>query len=601
MSSATPYAQRLTQLRAHMRQAHVDYFLVPAADPHQNEYVPAHWQRRQWLCGFTGSAGDLLVTADQAILWTDSRYTLQAQQELDAEHFQLADSFTGGMSGLEHWLMQQPSDFVLAVDPKLISAQKIQHLLPLLEQQQARLYLVHDNWVDALWTDRPPLPLTPLEVFPLSYAGEDTASKLSRVRARLQQRGVDALVVSQLDAIAWLFNLRGRDIPHNPCFIAYAFVTQHSAELFVDPQQLTPAVRAYLESQHITAHPYTQFAPFLQNQDGSVWLDPKQTSLWVEKQLSHAALYFSPSPITHFKAIKNPTELAGMQQAHVIDALAMLRFLYWLETQWREGVTELSAARQLDAFRRAHPECVDLSFTTISGFAAHGAIVHYAVDEHSDVKIDDSSLYLVDSGGQYYHGTTDVTRTLHLGEPTPQQRYHYTLVLQGHLDLRALIFPAGTCGEHINAIAHAPLWREGLDYAHGTGHGVGHFACVHEFPPAISPRITQEPLQPGMAVSNEPGLYFTGEYGIRIENVVMVTPVPTAADSATGHGPFYGFQDLTLVPYCRRLIDVARLTDSQLSAVNTYHQRIYATLAPLLEEAPLAQWLKEQTAPLQRF
>lgn len=401
-----------------------------------------------------------------------------------------------------------------------------------------------------------------------------------------------------LDAIAWLFNIRGNDIDYNPLILSYAIVTKDESFLFIDPNKLTGQDQIYFKKFKIQIKPYHALDEALIQLSGSVWIDPETTNYWIRKQLKNIKnIIYKPSPIILPKAVKNPIEQQGARDAHILDAIAMIRFLHWLETHWQEGVSELMAAQKLEAFRRENSRCLDLSFPSISGFGSHGAIVHYIATSETDVFIDDSTLYLIDSGGQYCSGTTDITRTIHLGNPTNQQVHLYTLVLKGHLAIRHTIFPQGTCGEHLNAFAHQFLWREALDYSHGTGHGVGSYLCVHEGPHAITASNTQIPLLPGMIVSNEPGVYLTNQYGIRIENLCLVIEKFKVDDSTTGHGPFYGFEDLTLVPYCKKLINPQELSNQEVQQINDYHKQIYLALKDLLTNE-LHVWLKQATAPL---
>src|SRR3990167_4231183 len=551
--ATTNISQRLTLLRQKMKAAGVDYYLVPSSDPHKSEYVPEHWQRRQWISGFTGSAGDVLVGLQEAYLWTDPRYFLQAEQEIDTHCYTLMKMTQVGTPLIDQWVAQQIQPFCLAVDPRVISVTQLERFTHALNSK-SNLLLLKENLIDALWQDQPPLPMHPIKIHEVKYAGRSVSEKLAQVRAELKKKHCDALIINTLDSIAWLFNIRGSDIAYNPLVISNAILKTDSALLFVDEKKVTPELQTYFSKNHVTILHPDHFQETLQQLKKHVWLDANSCNAWIEQQLTHATPHRQTSPIIYFKAEKNAVEQNGMRQAHILDAIAMIKFFYWLETHWQHGVTELSAAEKLNALRREEPHCVDLSFNTISGFGPHGAIVHYSVSPQSDIPINDRSLYLVYSGGQYPMGTTDITRTIHLGEPTDLQKHHYTLVLKGHLNLRQAIFPAGTCGEHLNALAHAPLWNEALDYGHGTGHGVGCFSCVHEFPPVISARQMNEPLKPGMVVSNEPGLYLTNQYGIRIENLCVVREVYSTEKSITGHGPFYGFDDLTLVPYALNLI-----------------------------------------------
>ncbi len=585
--------QRLAQLRQSMQKAGADYYYVPAADPHRNEYVPEHWQRRRWISGFTGSAGDALIGLNQAYLWTDPRYFLQAEQELDPAHYQLMKATQGFSQQFYEWLLEQADGFCFAVDPHLVSIKQADQLRKILAAKKGRLLFTEENWIDALWQDQPPLSTAPMRLYDHCYAGCSAQEKITKIQTQLHENHAEALIINDLASIAWLFNIRGQDIDYNPLVIARAVITNNQAHLFIDSQKFLSDIEDYCEQ-----HPYEAFATFIKSLKDNVWLDADSGSEWINQHLQHANRICQPCPIPALKAVKNPTEIAGMKRAHIEDALALVRFFHWLENHWQNGINELSAAEQLNRFRRENPKCVDLSFTTISGFAANGAIIHYAVSKDSSKVIDDSSLYLVDSGGQYLEGTTDVTRTIHLGAPSTEQRRHYTLVLKGHLQLRHTIFPHGTCGEHLNAIAHLPLWRHYLDFGHGTGHGVGCYSCVHESPPRISAAVSNAALVPGMVVSNEPGIYFNQRYGIRIENLCLVTLAAQKEESDSGHGPFYRFEDLTLFPYCRKLIDKNQLSAEEIQMINDYHQQVYDTLIPELSQASLREWLQSATRAL---
>lgn len=586
-------AQRLSQLRRSMQVLKADYYFVPAADPHRNEYVPDRWQRRRWISGFSGSAGDALIGLEKAYLWTDPRYFLQAEQELDADFYQLMKTEQAAWKPLCEWLLKQPNGFTFAVDPQVVSIAQVRQLRQVIEAKQAKLLLPEQNLIDPLWKDQPVLSSAKLQVYETRYAGVSAPDKIAALQQTLKEQGLEALVINDLASIAWLFNIRGQDIDYNPMVISRAILTLDGAHLFIDPQKSSDKIKTYCE-QHL----YDQFAGYLKKLTGKIWIDPQSCSEWIKQQLNNAEPVYETCPIPGLKAIKNSTEIAGMKAAHIEDGLALTRFFYWLENNWRKGVDELSAAKQLNVFRLENPRCLDLSFTTISGFAANGAVIHYCVNQASNKPIDDSSLYLVDSGGQYFEGTTDVTRTIHLGNPTDEQKKHYTLVLKGHLALRHAVFPQGTCGEHLNALAHLPLWKAYLDYGHGTGHGVGCYSCVHESPPRISAAISGAPLLPAMVVSNEPGVYFANRYGIRIENLCLVKLVAEKEDSDTNHGPFYGFEDLTMFPYCRKLIDKSALTTEEVQLINEYHQVVYQNLAPKLTEPCLKEWLSLATEAL---
>ncbi len=371
--------------------------------------------------------------------------------------------------------------------------------------------------------------------------------------------------------------------------ISYAIITAEKAILFIHPGKVHEGDKIYLQSQGIELQNYDEFATHLNHFTGRVWIDPNNSSWWLEQQLPKAYLFLEASPILLMKSRKNPTEIAGMHEAHRRDALAMVKFLHWLENTWAEGVTEISAANELEKFRRQDPECLDLSFASISGFAANGAIVHYRATPATDRRIDASNLYLIDSGGQYLYGTTDITRTIHLGLATLEQKKYYTSVLKGHLALRHTLFPAGSCGEHLDAIARRPLWQQGLNYGHGTGHGVGCYLCVHEGPQRISPGYSKIALEPDMIVSNEPGLYFTDQFGIRIENLCVIVE--------SSHHQFYTFEDLTKVPYATNLIETSMLSAEEIEWIDNYHKEIYQLLMDDLNENQ-RQWLTQATAPI---
>lgn len=582
-------SQRLQKLRQCMRDHEVDYYFVPASDAHQNEYIPEVWQRRAWISGFTGSAGDVLVGLDSAYLWTDGRYFLQAEQELGEDYVLMKQQ--QGMAPIDQWLLQQEQPLRVAVDPKVLTIVQAQRLQQALVVFSGDLVIDADNWIDRVRAEPLELPKQPITLLDERYTGESVARKLQRLRDALADADVACIALNMLDQIAWLLNLRGSDIAFNPLFISYVLVNQNHATLFVAEEVINAELKEYLSEYAVQVAPYDQFADALREQEGVIQLDPNSASCWMGELCEDVVLL--PSPLLHFKARKNSVEIAGMRQAHYFDALAEVRFLHWLDHSWQAGITESSAAKQLASFRQLEPTCVGMSFNTISGFADNGAIIHYAYKEESAKTIDDSNLYLVDSGGQYLSGTTDITRTVHLGTPTAQQKFHYTLVLKGHLALARAVFPQGTSGQHLDALARQFLWAEGLDYGHGTGHGVGCHLCVHEGPIAVRRSGGSALLEPGMIISNEPGFYLPGEYGIRIENLLLITESAHAHD----HGKFYQFEDLVLVPYARKLIDVAMLTSAERQQVNCYHERIYQSLSDALTEEP-RQWLAQACAEI---
>ncbi|MBS0351449.1 MAG: aminopeptidase P family protein [Proteobacteria bacterium] len=579
--------EKLSALRQIMAEQQLDYYFVPARDAHNNEYVPDCWQRRAWLTDFTGSAGDALIGREQAYLWTDSRYFLQAEHQLDSHYYQLMKQAQGSPP-LHLWFTTHCQNKTVGVDPQLLTITQAQQWQEALANVQGALVAVEPNLVDQIWTNQPPISEKPIRVYPLKFAGLPAQNKINDLRSIMAEKKMQAHVLTLLDSIAWLFNIRGNDIEYNPLPICYAIITDKKAIVFINHKKVPAAEKWYLQSQGVELQPYEDFAAALNQLQGTVWIDPNSASWWLIQQLKQAALWYESSPVIMMKAKKNPTELANMHEAHRRDALAVVKFLHWLENTWPSGVTEISAADQLELFRRQDPECLDLSFATISGFASNGAIIHYRATETTSRVIDDSNLYLIDSGGQYGQGTTDITRTIHLGLPTQEQITHYTLVLKGHLALRHTLFPAGTCGEHLDAIARHPLWQKRLNYGHGTGHGVGCYLCVHEGPQRISPGYSKIPLEPSMIVSNEPGIYFTDQYGIRIENLCAII-------QQQDH--FYTFEDLTKVPYARNLIDINLLSANEIAWIDQYHQQIYELLIDDLEDDQRV-WLASATAPL---
>lgn len=593
----TTVSEKLKNLRDKMSQHQIDFYYVPTRDAHNNEYVPEHWKRRAWLTGFTGSYGEALVGLQHAYLWTDPRYTLQASLELDSKQFQLMKQLQGVAAPVSAWLSENALHSTVGVDPKVISVAQAKQWSAILSRAQGKLTAVSENLVDCIWQDVAPLTLNPIHVLDKKYTGFSAHEKLSRVRDAMKKNHADALIISQMDEIAWLFNIRGSDVPYNPLCIAYAIITMQEAFLFAHLNCVDKADRVYFENEKITLCAYDAFETSLRALKGAVWIDASTASWWIALQLSKAILIEKSSPILLMKSIKNEIELKGMREAHRLDAIAVVKFLQWIENHWRDGVDEMSAADQLEKFRREDNRCKDLSFPTICGFADHGAIVHYRASEKSKHIITDQAMLLVDSGAQYFEGTTDITRTIHLGNPTPDEKKHYTLVLKGHLALQHTVFPDGVCGEHLNSIARLPLWMEGLDFGHGTGHGVGCYLCVHEGPQRIAYGATGIALKPGMIVSNEPGLYFTKKYGIRIENLCEIVEIFSADNSATEYGPFYGMADLTMVPYARKLIDMNFLTPTEIEWVNVYHRDVYALLEKdLLPD--VRAWLKQETRPL---
>lgn len=595
-------ADRLTALRKTMADTGVDFYLVPSSDAHQSEYLPECWQRRAYITGFTGSVGSAVIGTRSAWLWADSRYWLQAEHELDAASYTLMRQGDSEVPSIPRFLAQHAQGQAVGFDPMLHTPAEAAALTDALAGAGARLVAV-DNLIDRIWTtDRPPIPTAPVTPWPAALSGRSLGDKLAALRSDLQKEGADHLVVATLDELAWTFDLRGQDVDFNPVTIAWGLVSSTGATLFIDPKKLTPEALAHLGTAAVELADYEAFGTALGRLSGRVLVDRDNANRYIIDQLEknpNTTVKLTRSPVQFARAIKSDAEAEGMRQAHRRDAAAVIRFLAWLEDNFR-GLDEISAADKLESFRKENEHFKGLSFDTIAGFGPHGAIVHYRASEDSKLPINDSTLFLLDSGAQYLDGTTDITRTLHLGTPTAIQREHYTRVLKGHLALGRATFPKGTTGTHLDILARLPLWEVGLNYGHGTGHGVGCYLSVHQGPHRVSPALNDVGLEPGMVLSNEPGLYLANEYGIRIENLVLVANrVPK--NEAHPMGPYYGFEDLTLVPYCRKLIDIALLSPEERGQVDAYHRRVKDLIAPLITHPDAERalsWLSHETAPL---
>lgn len=591
--------KQLENLRALMAQKGVDALIVPGTDPHASEYIAAHWRERNYVSGFTGSAGTAVITADGGCLWTDSRYFLQAAEQLKTSGLTLQKEGIIGTPTIAEWLSSTlKNGQVVAINPEMMSVNGVKSLEKELNHSGLKLYTDFD-FVGSIWTDRPAMPAEKAMAFGEKYSGESTADKLVRVRAALAKAEANTMLLTALDDIAWLFNLRGADVECNPVVIAFGLVTETDATLFINPDKLTAEVKAHLDGSGVKTADYKAISASLAALDKGtvIAIDPAKCNYALYKAINKSAeIVEMPSPVFKMKAVKNAVELAGTNRAMHKDGVALVRFWMWLENAIakKERVTELSAIDKLHSFRAEQEGFVTESFGTIAGYGEHGAIVHYAADETSDVELKPESFFLLDSGGQYFDGTTDITRTVALGPVTEQMKADYTLVLKGHLALGHQLFPYGTRGAQLDAIARMFLWNAELQYGHGTGHGVGHFLNVHEGPQSI--RMDENPtiLEPGMIVSNEPGLYRAGKHGIRIENLVAVSEYP---NNENEFGRFLHLKALTLFPYDSRSIEIRMLTPDELLQINAYHRMVYNELAPLLNEEEAA-WLKAKTAQL---
>jgi Xaa-Pro aminopeptidase len=594
------YADRLNALREQLKADRLDGFVVPLTDEHMSEYVGSYAQRLAWLTGFEGSAGSAVVLPQEAAIFVDGRYTLQVRSQVDGAHWSYQSV---PETSIADWLKDHaPEGGRIGYDPWLHSRDWVKRATEALKSRGAELVAVEQNPIDKVWRDRPEASKAHLVVHPDKYAGRSSADKRQDIAEQLSKIGADAAVLSALDSIAWAFNVRGADVSRTPVGLAFALVrSDGTADLFVEPEKVSPEVQQHL-GNGVRLHDRSAFEGALgELQDKTVAVDPERAVAAIFEALDRAGakIVTMRDPTILPKAIKNPVEIAGQQAAQARDGAAISRFLRWVETEAPKGdVDELTASDHLEALRKESPELRDLSFDTISGAGPNGAIVHYRSSEKTNRKLETGSLYLVDSGGQYVDGTTDITRTVVIGEPTDEMRDRFTRVLKGHIAVATTVFPKGVRGSQLDSFARRPLWEAGLDYAHGTGHGVGSFLSVHEGPQRISPVGSaqsggDEPLQPGMILSNEPGYYKTGEYGIRIENLVLVVERPVeGAEKET-----FGFDTLTFAPIERRLIVKEMLTPQELEWLNAYHAQVLAKIGSQLDGEDRA-WLESACAPL---
>ena len=585
---------RLALLREAMKQQGVSACIIPGTDPHASEYIAEYWKERQWISGFDGSAGTAVVTLNGAGLWTDSRYFLHAAEQLEGTGIELMKQGLPETLEILPWLATQlNAGEKVGVNAQMFSVNAYAAMKSELTINDFELVSI--DLPALVWTDRPALPLKPFFVFDTQYAGKSTAEKLTLVRAEMKKAHAQVFVISALDDIAWLFNIRGRDVDYNPVVIAYALVENDNATLFIASEKLTPETNAYLQSQEVAAEPYLAIYDKLKDISASkaVLVDGGKLNQGLFESIPSAcAIRNTMSPVFKLKSVKNEVEMAGVRRAMVKDGVALTRFFIWLEENLKTGnLSEISVSDKLREFRSEQDNFVGESFGTIAGYAAHGAIVHYSATPESDAKLKAENLLLLDSGGQFLDGTTDITRTVALGTPTAQQKTDNTLVLKGHITLAKAIFPVGTRGTQLDILARKAMWDLCLNYGHGTGHGVGHFLCVHEGPQSIRMDENSTVLVPGMMISNEPGMYRTNEYGIRIENLVHVIP-----GLKTVFGQFLKFETLTLFPIDQHLINFDLLSNTEIDWLNEYHQRVYDAIAPRLNEYE-REWLSKKCTP----
>lgn len=587
-------AQRLSNLREIMQREHLDAFIFPSTDPHNSEYVPDRWKGREWISGFNGSAGTAVVTMHAAALWTDSRYFIAAEQQLADTEFVLMRERVAGTPTISEWLGKVLSDIngaTVGVDGMVNTAADVEALIADLRQQGGITVRTNFDPLAVIWTNQPPIPTTPIEVHSLEYAGESTTSKLSRIRMALRSLHADGMLVSALDDIAWTLNLRGSDVHCNPVFVSYLLIDTKTTTLFINDEKLTPDVKAYLTAQGVQTAPYNHIKDALRNYDEyNILLDPNAISYTLFKQVRTQEVVRASSPIPAMKAIKNEIEVEGFRRAMIRDGVALVKFLRWLQTAVSKGQeTEISVAEKLTALRAEQPLFRGISFDTIAGYEAHGAIVHYEATPETDVPLKPRGFLLLDSGAQYQDGTTDITRTIALGELAEEQREVYTLVLKGHIQLELAKFPSGASGTQIDALAREAMWRKGFNFLHGTGHGVGSFLNVHEGPHQIRMEYRPAPLLPFMTVTDEPGLYLEGKFGVRIENILLIKPYMT-----TPFGEFLQMEPLTLCPIDTAPIVREMLLDEEVEWLNGYHRYVFDKLSPYLQGADL-DWLRAAT------
>ncbi len=583
-------------LRTKMLSLGVDAYIIPGSDPHMSEYTAAHWKKREFISGFTGSAGTVVILADEAGLWTDSRYYLQAEQELEGSGIDLFKSSEPETPDYIDWIAERlDPGSKLAFEGEVFSINEARRLSKKYKHYGITLD-PNQTLLDDIWEGRPPIPENSIFVHETQYAGLSRTEKIEQIRNAMRQQDASHYIVTSLDEIAWTLNLRGNDVPYNPVFHAYMIISLDAVYLFIDTHKITSSIGKELSKDDISIHLYTDIFKWVKEMpvESGLIFDPSTTNAKIFSLIPKEVVKVElASIVKDLKGTKNKTEQDGFRKAMIKDGVAMVKFIHWLEKKVPSGeVSELVASKQLKKFRSENENYKGDSFTTISGFAEHGAIVHYSVSKETDIKLKPDNFYLVDSGGQYLEGTTDITRTIHLGEPTEQQKIDFTMVLKGNIALSTTCFPVGTRGVHLDILARKPLWSKGLNYGHGTGHGVGCFLNVHEGPQSIRPEDNGIAFMEGMVTSNEPGLYRAGEYGIRIENLIL-----TVSSKNSDFGDFLKFETLTLCPIDLKSIEVSLLNHEELEWLNHYHQTVYDKLSPLLDDE-LKNWLREQTKAL---
>lgn len=587
--------ERVHALRMTFNPNSIRAFIIPSTDPHLSEYVAPHWKSREWISGFTGSAGTVVVTMNEAGLWTDSRYFLQAAEQLEGSGITLYKEMLPETPSITEFLRQhlKPGESV-SIDGKMFSVQQVEQMKEELTPYSLQVDIFGDP-LKKIWEDRPSMPDSPAYIYDINYAGVSCEKKIAAIRAELKKKGVDALFLSALDEIAWTLNLRGNDVHCNPVVVSYLLITQEDAFYFIAPEKVTQEVEAYLKEQHVSLKGYDEVESFLNTFTAkNILVDPKKTNYAIYSAINpKCTIIRGEAPVAFMKAIRNEQEIAGVHAAMQRDGVALVKFLKWLEEAVPSGKeTELSIDRKLHELRAQQALYMGESFDTIAGYKEHGAIVHYSATPETDVPLQSKGFLLLDSGAQYLDGTTDITRTIALGELTEEEKTDYTLILKGHIALAMAKFPAGTRGAQLDVLARMPIWNHGMNFLHGTGHGVGHFLSVHEGPQSI--RMNENPvvLQPGMVTSNEPGVYKAGSHGIRTENLTLV-----CKDREGMFGEYLKFETITLCPICKKGIIREMLMVEEIKWFNDYHRSVYEKLSPDLNEEE-KEWLRVATSAI---
>lgn len=589
--------QRIESLREVMRREHLAAFIFPSTDPHQGEYVPDHWKGREFISGFNGSAGTAVVTMTSAALWTDSRYFIAAEEQLKGTEFQLMKLKMEGTPTISEWLGRTcGAGAEVGIDGWCSSASAVKNLIVELRKEGGITVRTNIDPLRLIWSDRPVIPENPVEIFPMAYAGESAHEKIGRIRQALRERHADGMLMAALDDIAWTLNLRGTDVHCNPVFVAYLLISSKDVTLYVNQKKLTPEVMAYLKTEGVMVDSYENVTKGLNDYfEYNILLDPDEVNYALYKTVVRERVE-EESPVKRMKTVKNETEIAGFRNAMLKDGIAMVKFLKWLSAYVGKPeiseLSEISIDQRLKAFRAEQPLYRDISFDTIAGYGPHGAIVHYEATLETDVPLQPKGMLLLDSGAQYLDGTTDITRTIALGPLSDEEKRAYTLVLKGHIQIELCKFPSGASGTQIDILARKDMWREGLNYLHGTGHGVGTYLNVHEGPHQFRMEWKPAPLVAGMTITDEPGIYLEGKFGVRIENTLLMIPY-----RETAFGKFLQFESLTLCPIDKTPIVRSMLLPEEIDWLNAYHQHVFDTLSPHLD-ADETVWLREACAPI---